>query len=346
MNSAALPPRLRAYGHVVQARLRRSSSTALPHATHLLITWRCNLKCNGCDAWQREPENELSAAEWTQVFRQLPFLDIVKIIGGEPFTRPDLGEIVTSIRREVNPFIVQLVTNGTLTDRIVSLVDELAWPGLHMRISLDGMKETHDRSRGRPGTFDQVVATMRGLSELRKRKKFLIGVNFTMTDESVAELDGLTALCKEMDIDVVPGFKVKPFLRDCDIRRERSQTIGTTNCAAALERMNKARHGASAGFNLAERLCLKIFNETVFRKQAKGGRDVAFRCGELRNLMYINPSGELITCGLNQKPLGNIARAGFQTVWNSQLARDAREEVKTCPGCMQGAVEIMSRLYD
>ena len=62
--------------------------------------------------------------------------------------------------------------------------------------------------------------------------------------------------------------------------------------------------------------------------------------------MYINPSGELITCGLNQKPLGNIAQAGFKTVWFSQRARDAREEVKTCPGCMQSAVEIVSRLYD
>ncbi|MBT3194450.1 MAG: radical SAM protein, partial [Verrucomicrobia bacterium] len=190
MNSHAtrLPARARAYGHVIQSRLRGllpHRTPPLPHAAHVLITWGCNLRCSGCDAWQRKPEGELDADQWRQVFRELPFLDIVKIIGGEPFTRTDLPDIIRSIREEIDPFVVQLVTNGALTERTLEFVEDFAWPGLHMRVSLDGLRETHDRSRGREGAFDEAMQTLRGLSEIRKQKRFNVGVNFTMTDDSV-----------------------------------------------------------------------------------------------------------------------------------------------------------------
>jgi Fe-coproporphyrin III synthase len=344
-----LPARARAYGHVIQSRLRSMAHLKrppLPHAAHILITWGCNLRCDGCDAWQRKPEGELDATQWAQVFRELPFLDIIKIIGGEPFTRTDLPEIIRSIRKEIDPFVVQLVTNGALTDRILEFVDEFAWPGLHVRVSLDGLRETHDRSRGQEGSFDSAMLTLNGLAEIRKRKKFNVGVNFTMTDESVQEMEVLSEMCRAIDIDVVPGFKVKPFLRDCDIRKERAEVIGMQDRSEAIRELNRTRHGASSGFNSTERFFLRALNRVVFRKHAAGGDSVKFHCGELRNLMYLNPGGGLITCGLNQKPFGSVIEKGFKAIWNSQKMEEGRQIVRECPGCMQGAVEIMSRLYE
>ncbi|MBM4154403.1 MAG: radical SAM protein [Lentisphaerae bacterium] len=343
--SARLPPRLRAYGHVLHARLAPASAPRRPHAAHILITWRCNLRCGGCDAWQRPPGSELDAGGWARVFSRLPFLDIVKIIGGEPFAREDLPEIVVALRREIDPFVVQLVTNASLTDRILAFVDRHAWPGLHLRVSLDGLRETHDRSRGHAGAFDRAVETLRGLSRLRKTRRFQVGVNFTMTDDSVGEMPGLSELCRSLGVDVVPGFKVKPFLRDCDIRKERAQTINLVDRQRALDRLAEMRHGAASGFNPVERFFLRALNQVVFRKHAAGGNAVKFRCGELRDLMYLNPSGELMTCGLNQKPLGSLVERDFDDVWFSEPARAARRQVVDCPGCMQGAVEIMSKLY-
>ncbi len=344
-----LPARARAYGHVIQSRLRGLTGVTtppMPHAAHILITWGCNLRCSGCDAWQRKPDTELDASQWAQVFRQLPFLDIVKIIGGEPFTRTDLPAIIQSIRKEIDPFVVQLVTNGALTDSILSFVDAHAWPGLHMRVSLDGLEETHDRSRGREGSFAEAMQTLRGLAEIKKRKRFNVGVNFTMTDESVQEMEALTQMCKEIGIDVVPGFKVKPFLRDCDIRKERAELIGLEDRSEAMRELDRTRHGASSGFNSTERFFLRALNRVVFRKHAAGGNSVKFRCGELRNLMYLNPGGDLITCGLNQKPLGNVIKDGFLASWKSKQMDEPRQMVTECPGCMQGAVEIMSKLYE
>ena len=341
-----LRPRLKAYGQVARAHLPRADyPPPRPKATHFLITWRCNLRCQACDAWQREPEGELSAAQWRTVFAQLRTLDIVKIIGGEPFLRHDLDQVIRAIRQEVDPFVLQLVTNGTATDRIVKLVEKEAWPGLHLRLSLDGMEATHDAARGVPGTFAKVMETMEALSRIRRRRPFSLGVNFTLTDDSLDDMTPLVERCEALGADVVAGFRVKPFLRHCNPANEKAQLLGTEEPERLLHRLEQGGHGARRGFNGLERACLSAMNKVVFRKHVEGGQALRFRCRELRDLMYLNPYGQLITCGLRQDPVGDIGGVGFETVWYSPDADRQREVVDSCPGCMQGAVEIMSKLY-
>lgn len=341
-----LPPRARAYAHLLAARLpRRGDRAPRPSAAHLLITWKCNLRCSGCSSWTRDPSGELSAPQWEQVFAQLRSLDIVKIIGGEPFVREDLADVVGVLRRRIDPFIVQLVTNATLTERIAAFVEQQAWPGLHLRVSLDGLSDAHDRSRGVHGTFRKVMETLRVLSRLRSRKRFRLAVNFTLTDDSLEDMQPLIERCRALGVDVVPGFKVKPFLTHCDMTRDRAETVGVRDRSAALRRLQAPGHGARTGFGALERVCLTALNRKVFAKHAAGGAALRFRCRELRNLMYLSPEGDLITCGLNQTPIGNVYREGFDAVWRSGRAAAARAGVDACPGCMQGAVEIMSRLY-
>jgi len=341
-----LGPRLRAYGNVLRARLPRPDyPPPRPRATHFLITWRCNLRCTACDAWERDNEGELTAEQWRTVFAQLRSLDIVKIIGGEPFLRTDLEQVVRVIREEVDPFVIQLVTNGTATDRIVQLAEREGWPGLHLRLSLNGLEETHDAARGKPGTFKQVMQTMEALSEVRRRVPFSLAVNFTLTDDSLADMDPLIQRCKALGVDVVAGFRVKPFLRHCNLSREKVELLGTGEPAKLLDRLEQGGYGARQSYNPLERLALAAINKLVYRKHVSGGEALRFRCRELRDLMYLNPYGDLITCGLRQEPVGNIYREGFETVWYSPKADAAREVVDSCPGCMQGAVEIMSKVY-
>ena len=345
--SPRIPARLRAYAHVARARTLESPGILppRPYATHFIVTWRCNLRCNGCDAWQRDTTPELNADQWRQVFAQIPTLDIVKIIGGEPFVRDDLSDIVTAIRETVDPFVLQLVTNATMTDRVLSFVEEHAWPRLHLRVSLDGMEPAHDRARGVSGTYTRVMDTLEGLAKLRKRRRFQLAVNFTLTDDSMPDMEPLREHCQRLGVDLVPGFKVKPFLRHCNVAQETVTTIGVEDRQVALTHLERGEVGAKNGFNPLERSALQWINRVVFRKHASGGESLKFRCREVRNLMYLNPYGELITCGLNHEPIGDILGDGFEPVWRSERAAAARAGVDRCPGCMQGAVEIMSSLY-
>lgn len=341
--------RTRAYWHTALARARslfpEGRRPPRPHAAHVLITWRCNLRCCGCDSWQKPVSDELDAAAWDRVLSDIPPLDIVKIIGGEPFTRADLGDILASIRRRMNPFVVQLVTNGTMTDRIVPFIEKHAWPGLHVRVSLDGGRESHDKARGMPGAFDKAYATLSFLSQIRKRRRFSLAVNFTLTDDSARDMPLLFEKCRAMGVDIVPGFRIKPFQTHCDTRNAKHTLLDMRNPEESFQRLLATRHGARAGFNMAERIFLRVFNRVSMGKHVRGGAAVKFKCLELRRLMYLNPKGELITCGLNQTPIGDIAKDGFAAVWNSERAAAARAPVLECPGCMQGAVEVLSRLY-
>ena len=43
----------------------------------------------------------------------------------------------------------------------------VAWPGLQLRISVDGLEQTHDRMRGVEGSWKLVTKTVREVAELK-----------------------------------------------------------------------------------------------------------------------------------------------------------------------------------
>ena len=58
----------------------------------VIVTYRCNAKCNMCDCWRdpSRPEEEIQM----DTIRKLPEMAFTNITGGEPFIRRDLPEIV------------------------------------------------------------------------------------------------------------------------------------------------------------------------------------------------------------------------------------------------------------
>ena len=100
-------PRMRAWKNVaVSAPLRRLRPEWVPrpHAAHLITTYRCNLKCLGCGSWKVQDHADLSTEEWLGVFRQLRSLDVVKLLGGEPFVRKDMKDLMIGVRDIIDPY--------------------------------------------------------------------------------------------------------------------------------------------------------------------------------------------------------------------------------------------------
>jgi len=71
-----------------------------------------------------------------------------------------------------------------------------------------------------------------------------------------------------------------------------------------------------------------------------------FGCRELRNLMYVLPNGNLITCGLKHRPIGNLAHEKFEDLWFGEKIKTFRDAVDACEGCMQMSIKMQSRLYN
>jgi len=123
------------------------------------LTHNCNLTCVHCPFWKREKAS-LSYPQAVSSLRALHELGVRIIIfeGGEPFLWEDgryrLGDVVSEARKLF--FSVGVTTNGTFPIEIDS---DNVW------VSIDGMKETHDRIRGM--SFERIVANVEASSHPR-----------------------------------------------------------------------------------------------------------------------------------------------------------------------------------
>ncbi len=159
---------------------------------------RCNLACKHCYATSADIDfdGELSTEEVFAVMDDLKAFGVSVLIlsGGEPLLRPDIFEI--SQRAKDMGFYVGLSTNGTLID--ASNIDAIERVGYdYVGVSLDGMRETHDRFRRKQGAFDESINGIRLCGETGIK----VGLRFTLTQDNAAELPDLLQLMRDEDID-------------------------------------------------------------------------------------------------------------------------------------------------
>ncbi len=316
-----------------------------PHAGHMILTFRCNLKCQSCGSWQVRDHADLSTDEWLGVFRQLRSLDVVKVLGGEPFVRTDIVDILAGVREIIDPYVMQLTTNGMLTKRVVDAVKRVAWPGLQLRISIDGLEHTHDKGRGVQGSWQKVMATARAVAELKAQHGFHFGINFSVTDDSLHEVDDMLALADSLGADLIPGVCVDPFLVGTRPPEEYTpRVVFLDDKEAGLRAIEHAKAGARDQLSGLDNLLFRLVTKKTFSRELEDGVQ-AFTCRELRDLLYLLPNGDVVRCGLDHRPVGNLRQQSFDQIWFGEAVKEHRCRVDACPGCLQASVQIMSRAY-
>jgi heme d1 biosynthesis radical SAM protein NirJ len=159
---------------------------------------RCNLTCKHCYSISADIDfpGELSTAEVFEVMDDLRAFRVPVLIlsGGEPLLRPDIFAI--SQRAKAMGFYVGLSTNGTLIGR--TNIGRIAAVGYdYVGISIDGIRETHDRFRQKAGAFD---ASMHGI-RLCRDAGIKVGMRFTPTRDNAYELPLLLQVMEQEGVD-------------------------------------------------------------------------------------------------------------------------------------------------
>jgi heme d1 biosynthesis radical SAM protein NirJ len=159
---------------------------------------RCNLTCKHCYSISANIDfpGELNTQQVFDVMDDLRGFGVPVLIlsGGEPLLRPDIFEI--SHRARDMGFYVGLSTNGTLIDE--SLIDRIASVGYdYVGISIDGIRDTHDRFRQKRGAFDASMHAIR----LCHDAGIKIGMRFTPTQDNAHELPQLLEVMDEEQVD-------------------------------------------------------------------------------------------------------------------------------------------------
>jgi hopanoid biosynthesis associated radical SAM protein HpnH len=165
----------------------------------------CNLECNGCGKIQFPTEilrKRLSVEQAVAAIEECR-APMVSIAGGEPLLHPQI-DLMTAALLDRGRY-VYLCTNALLLERRLDRFKP------HRRFSwvvhIDGLRERHDESVSRSGTFDKAVAAIKAA----QAKGFRVTTNTTFfaTDSPHTVREVLDFLNDELKVDqmmISPGY--------------------------------------------------------------------------------------------------------------------------------------------
>ncbi|MBI3383721.1 MAG: heme d1 biosynthesis radical SAM protein NirJ [Aquabacterium sp.] len=306
------------------------------------LTRRCNLTCKHCYALSADHDypGELSTDEVFSVMDDLRGYRVPVLIlsGGEPLLRPDLFEIAARARDK--GFYVALSTNGTLIDE--PMAERIAQAGFeYVGISLDGLRETHDKFRRLEGAFDASLNALR----LLKARDVKLGLRFTMTAMNAHDLPALLQLMRDEGIAKF-YFSHLNYAGRGNIHRAKDAHFSATRDAldllfatawkAALEGRDEeyvtGNNDADAPYMLAWlRQHMPQWAPALReRLRAWGGNASGLHIANIDNLGDVHPD----TMWWHHS-LGNVRQRPFSQIW-SDTSEPLMAGLKTQPRPVQG----------
>ncbi len=174
------------------------------------MTYQCPLRCLHCFNSSGEhglKRVELSDDEILALIQDMIDMKVgvVSMGGGEALTRKDLvfkiGHKLHDSKARLSPAIV---SNGYLLTREVA--KELEAANLtNVQISVDGLRENHDRMRNKQGSFGHAVEAIKNLHE----EGIKVAVAFSPTKFNIGDLDELFEYLKSIGVTM---FRTQPLM--------------------------------------------------------------------------------------------------------------------------------------
>ncbi len=172
--------------------MKKSSIKSIVIAT----TYKCNAKCKMCNIWQNQDKMDLPL----ESFSNIKNIRYINISGGEPFLRNDLEDLI-KILKSNNPeaeFIIS--SNGYATNLILEKTKKILKidPKIGIRISIDGLENTHNKIRNVSNIFQNAINTVK---ELKKLGIENLGIAFTIMNDNTNELINVYELSRKLNVD-------------------------------------------------------------------------------------------------------------------------------------------------
>jgi MoaA/NifB/PqqE/SkfB family radical SAM enzyme len=294
------------------------------------VTYRCNSRCKTCRIYTKEAR-EFSVAEYDRTFASIgPGVFWITISGGEPFLRKDLADICRSAYRHCRPSILNIPTNGILTDTIAENVETIAKAlgkaRLIVNLSMDDAGAGHDDIRGVPGNYARAVDTYFALRRLGL-------VNLSV---------GIHTVISRFNVERFPGIyeelnKLKPDAYITEIAEERVEldTIGLGITPLAdhyaraidylMERMHQQEFKGMSAVTQAFRAEYYKAVKTLLRDKRQ-----VMPCYAGVMSAQISPDGDIWACCTKAESMGNLREAGydFRKIWLSPKAEAIRKPIR------------------
>jgi len=259
------------------------------------------------------------------------------VSGGEPFLRKDLEAIVSAVYDHCSPSIINIPTNGILTDRIVQGVEKIARyckkASIVINVSIDDIGERHDSIRGIPGNYEKAVRTVNALKALGL-PNLSVGIhtvlskfNVTLIEETYKELMTLhpdsyvTEIAEEREELKTIGADITPsdddYVKAVKFLIEKLKT----DCFSKIGRITRS---------------FRIAYYKMVKRYLKEKRQI-IPCYAGIASVQIAPDGNVWMCCIKAESMGNLRDADYdlRKIWFSEKAAIARQRIKAgecaCP---------------
>jgi len=323
----------------------------LPVNITISVTNLCNSRCKTCFIWNfynDQPglkEKELKTWEFDKIFDSLGnSVFWATLSGGEPYLRQDLPQICEALCEHCNPSIINIPTNsllpGTIEDKTKRILERCDGPSLIVNLSLDGVKEEHDKIRGVHGNFERFLDTCRRLRQLKSEfPNFHVGIHSVVSKYSIGRLLEVYDYAKNLHTDSyiteVAEHRTELFNKDRDI------TPSSEEYATFVEGLIKRiKHDGYLFGNPVSRTT-QAFRLTYYQIAAdvlrKHQQVVSCYAGSAS--CQVSAYGDLWPCCVlgYDHSMGNLRENDydFRKIWFSQQAQDIRNYIKhkncACP---------------
>ena len=303
------------------------------------LTDRCFFRCSTCDKWKlTEAPGELTAAEWCAALGRLrdwlgPYH--LSLSGGEPLLRADVYDLIAFAH--ARGISTNLMTNGWLVGADVAR--RLVAAGLdNLTFSLNALDaETHDRTRGMPGSHARLVAGIALAQEARAAagQPMTVCLNTIVAPATAAGLPALVRWARAQDIDAVglqPLVDValyQPFtaaLAPAGSVGPDDQSLWAGDPRAVADAVTELIALKAAGFPiLATEQQLHLIGAHLLDPQGTP----ATPCYVGVNDLLVDPYGGVRLCYAMER-IGDIRANAPAPIWHSPAAVRVRAQVRAC----------------
>jgi MoaA/NifB/PqqE/SkfB family radical SAM enzyme len=281
------------------------------------VNHRCNTFCVMCDIWSRPDRDELPPS----FYERLPAsVKNVNISGGEPFMRDDLPEIIAVMRGRLDRPRFVFSTNGVLTEKIVRQSAEMAKGGpIAVRVSTDGVGETHDRIRNHKGAFQKVIATVHGLKEAGIRD---VGLACTGSKENPGALSEVKKLAEELEVDYVCSVvhSSEVYFGNQEDMVPRDAT--TRNDLLTISRTQLRSLHPKDWFRAYYTDGIIDYIDGKPRREA---------CIAAMGHIHVDHRGVVYPCNILNRPLGDLKVQSWEEIESAVTTPAVLHDVRTCP---------------
>jgi radical SAM protein with 4Fe4S-binding SPASM domain len=291
------------------------------------FTLACNLRCSHCGSSAgRARDDELSTEEAFGACEMLASVGCreVCLMGGEPLLRTDFIQVSKCIKQL--GMKLSIVSNGVLMDRFASRISELG-PEV-VGISLDGMRESHERIRGE-GTWEKALE---GIDALR-RHGIQTTVITAVSKHNYRDLPRMRELLASRGVNwqIQTAMPFGNFSRELTLSPEEFY-------ATALFIAKEGLRDRSDRMRIAGAHCYGYFSKAMPGSTWNG-------CTAGRSTMGMTSDGGVVGClsmGNDRYVEGNVRDRHLSDIWNDDRSFAYTRQFKegdlggNCAGCRHG----------